>query len=393
MTDAVIISTARTPFARSFSGGLAKASEFDLAKAAVGGAVTRSGLDAGEIENVMLGEVYQGGGCIARYTALDLGLPAELPGVAIGGFCVSGMMAIQHAVAAIRSGMHRCVIAGGVTSISQSPLVTPSFLQTGILEQQCSPSHPDAGDAPAMDLVLTLGEGTAKLFNLTRDEVDEWAYRAHRLAIEAIDQGLLDDEKVPVEIEGAPVLDDDLPHRGLGIDFFREMDSFLGPGCTVTVGNQTALTDGAAAMVLCDREFADAHDAPVLAEIVGWSCTATEPNAATMAAVSASRRALDVAGITLADIDLFEVQDSYASIGVAYERTLELDRDKINIYGGGLALGHPYAASGARVAATLINALQRRGGGYGLGAIIGAGGVATALALRVEKPTQSPTAT
>jgi acetyl-CoA acetyltransferase family protein len=386
VTDAVIVSTARTPFARSFSGGLAKASEFDLAKAAVAGALTRSGLDAEDVDNIMLGEVYQGGGCIARYTALDLGLPPDLPGVAIGGFCVSGMMAIQHAVAAVRSGMHRCVIAGGVTSISQSPLVTPSFLQTGILEQQCSPSHPDAGDAPAMDLVLTLGEGTAKLFDLTREEVDEWAYRAHKLAIDAIDRGLLDNEKVPVEVESTAVIDDDLPHRGLSREFFRDMDSFLGPGCSVTVGNQTALTDGAAAVVLCDSEFANSHSAPVLAEIIGWSCTATEPRSATKAAITASRRALEVAGITLDEVDLFEVQDSYASIGVAFERALELDRDKINVYGGGLALGHPYAASGTRVAGTLINALQRRGGGYGLGTIIGAGGVATAIALHVREP-------
>jgi acetyl-CoA acetyltransferase family protein len=383
VTDAVIISTARTPFARGFSGGLAKATEFDLAKAAIAGALGRSGLQSKEIENIMLGEVYQGGGCIARYAALDLGLPPEIPGVAIGGFCVSGMMALQHAVAAVRSGMHRCVIAGGVSSVSQSKFVTPSFLQTGILEQECSPSHPDAGEAPAMDLVLTLGEGTAKLFNLTRDEIDEWAYRAHKLAIEAIDNGLLDREKVPVEVGATTVIDDDLPHRGLDLEFFADMDSFLGPGCTVTVGNQTALTDGAAAMVLCDGDFARSRNAPVLAEVIGWSCTATEPNSATMAAATASRRALAVAGITLDEVDLFEVQDSYASIGVAFERVLELDRAKINVYGGGLALGHPYAASGTRVAGTLINALQERGGGYGLGAIIGAGGVATAIVLNV----------
>jgi acetyl-CoA C-acetyltransferase len=360
--------------------------EFDLAKAAIDGALTRSGVDAKDIENIMLGEVYQGGGCIARYAALDLGLPPEIPGVAIGGFCVSGMMAVQHAVAAVRSGMHRCVIAGGVSSVSQSKFVTPSFLQTGILEQECSPSHPDAGDAPAMDLVLTLGEGTAKLFNLSRDEIDEWAYRAHRLAVAAIDQGLLDNEKVPVVVDTVPVIEDELPHRGLDLDFFRSMESFLGPGCSVTVGNQTALTDGAAAMVVCDEGFAKERNAPVLAKVIGWSCTAAEPNSATLAAVTASRRALDVAGITLDDVELFEVQDSYASIGVAFERALELDRDKINVFGGGLALGHPYAGSGTRVAGTLINALQRRGGGYGLAAIIGAGGVATAMVLDVSAP-------
>lgn len=388
MNEVVIISSARTPFARSFSGALTEVSEFDLAKSAVAAALTRSAVDAANVDNIMLGEVYQGGGCIARYAALDLGLSPEIPGVAIGGFCTSGMMAVQHAVAAIRSGVHRCVIAGGVSSVSQSPFVTPSFLQTGILEQTCSPSHPNAGASPVMDLVMTLGEGTAKLFDLSRDDVDEWAYRAHRLAVAAIDDGIFDAEKVAVELGTKEAVDDELPHRGLDLEFFRSMDSFLGPGCTVTVGNQTALTDGAAAMVLCDLDFATSHDAPVLAEVIGWSCTATEPDTAMTAAVTASRRALEVAGIGLDDIDLFEVQDSYASIGVAFERALELDRDKINVYGGGLALGHPYAGSGTRVVGTLINALQRRGGGYGLGAIIGAGGVATAVVLNVPAPTR-----
>lgn len=296
MTDAVIVSMGRTPFARAFSGGLAKATEFDLAKAVVGSVLARSGLDAKEIDNIMLGEVYQGGGCIARYAALDLGLPPEIPGVAIGGFCASGMMALHHAVAAIRSGMHRCVVAGGVSSISQSKLVTPSFLETGIMEQECSPSHPGAGDVPAMDLVMTLGEGTAKRFNLSRDDVDEWSERAHRLAVAAIDRKIFDNETIPVQVGDTTATIDELPHRGLDLEFFRSLDSFLGPGCTVTIGNQTALTDGAAAMMVCDAAFAAAQDTPVLAEIIGWSCTATDPDAATMAASVASRRALEVAG-------------------------------------------------------------------------------------------------
>jgi acetyl-CoA C-acetyltransferase len=199
----------------------------------------------------------------------------------------------------------------------------------------------------------------------------------------AIDEGVFDAEKAAVELETTKAIDDELPHRGLDLEFFRSMDSFLGPGCTVTVGNQTALTDGAAAMVLCDLDFATSRNAPVLAEVIGWSCTATAPDAAMEAAVTASRRALEVAGLKLEEVDLFEVQDSYASIGVAFERALELDRDKINVYGGGLALGHPYAGSGTRVVGTLINALQRRGGGFGLGAIIGAGGVATAVVVNV----------
>jgi acetyl-CoA C-acetyltransferase len=148
------------------------------------------------------------------------------------------------------------------------------------------------------------------------------------------------------------------------------------------------LTDGAAALMVCDAEFARQQATPVLAEVTGWSCTAAEPAAAASAAVNAARQALKVAGVALVDVDLFEVHDSYASIGLAFERALELDRDRINVYGGGLALGHPYAGSGTRVVGTLINALQRRGGGTGLGTIIGAGGIATAIVIDVRAPAQ-----
>ncbi|MEH3130473.1 MAG: thiolase family protein [Mycolicibacterium neoaurum] len=383
MKPPVIVSTARTPFTRAFSGQLAGSSEFNLAKEAVRGAIDRSGVDPRHIDNIMLGEVYQGGGCIARYTALDLGLPPDTPGVAIGGFCASGMLAIHHAVASVRSGMSRCVIAGGVSSISQSKFVTPQFLQTGILEQECSPSHPGMGDAPVLDLVITLGEGTAKMFGLTRTEIDEWACRAHALAVAAIELDLLDTEKVAVATENGEAFADELPHRGLDLDLLASMDSFLGPEFTVTVGNQTALTDGAASAVIVDADFAAEQGLTPLAEIIGWSVKATEPDKATAAAVASLRKAVDVAGIRLDDIDLYEIHDSYASIGLAFEKDLEIDRDLINVYGGGLALGHPYAGSGTRVAGTLINALQRRGGGLGAGAIVGAGGVGASVVLNV----------
>jgi acetyl-CoA acetyltransferase family protein len=379
----VIVSVARTPFGRAFSGCLAQASEFDLAKAVVGGAIERSGLDARDIDNVMLGEVYQGGGCIARYAALDLGLPTDTPGVAIGGFCASGMMAIHHAVASILSGMSRCVVAGGVTSISQSKYFGPSLEQTGMLEQEISPSHPGMGELPVLDLVVNLGEGTAKMYGLTRAEVDEWACRSHALAVKAIKERSFDFEKVKVDVGAGEAFVDELPHPGLDLELLTSMDSFLGPEFTVTVGNQTALTDGAAAVAICDADFAEARGLTPLAEVIGWSIAATEPNKATAAAMTATRRALDVAGVRLDDVDLFEIHDSYASIGVAFEKELEIDRDIVNVYGGGLALGHPYAASGTRTVTTLINALKHRGGGVGAGAIVGAGGIGAGLVLNV----------
>jgi acetyl-CoA acetyltransferase family protein len=386
MREPVVVSYARTPFARSFIGGLSKASEFDLAGTVISGVIDRSGVDPGSIDNIMLGEVLQGGGCIARYSALDLGLPADTPGFAIGGWCASGMIAIHQAVASIRSGMGKCIIAGGLSTPSASPLAGPNFLQTGVADMAVAPMHPGIGEMPALDLAFTLGEGTAKEYGLTRDEIDEWALRAHTLAAAAVDEGLLEPETVPVEVGGAMVSDDELPWRDITAESLRAMDSFIGSDCTVTVANQTGLTDGAAAVMVCDRDFADDHGLTPLAEVIGWSVVGSEPERATGAAITATRRALENLSLGVEDVDLFELHDSYASIGIAYERSLEIERDRLNVYGGGLALGHPYAASGTRVAGTLINVLQRRGGGVGLGAIVSAGGLGTAVVLNVLAP-------
>jgi acetyl-CoA acetyltransferase family protein len=386
MRDPVIVAYARTPFARSFIGGLSKASEFDLARAVISGVIDRSGVDPGSIDNIMLGEVLQGGGCIARYSALDLGLPPDTPGFAIGGWCASGMIAIHQAVASIRSGMASCVIAGGVNTPSASPLAGPNFLQTGVADMAVAPMHPGIGEMPALDLAFTLGEGTANEFGLTRDEIDEWALRAHTLAATAVDEGMLEPETVAVQVGGAEVTDDELPWRDITAESLTAMDSFIGKECTVTVANQTGLTDGAAAVMICDRQFADEQGMTPLAEVIGWSVVGSEPQRATRATVAATQRALDAVGIGVDTVDLFELHDSYASIGIAYERSLDIERERLNVYGGGLALGHPYAASGTRVAGTLINALQRRGGGVGVGAIVSAGGLGTAVVLNVLAP-------
>jgi acetyl-CoA C-acetyltransferase len=197
---------------------------------------------------------------------------------------------------------------------------------------------------------------------------------------------MLEPETVPVQVGGVAVTEDELPWRDITAESLSAMDSFIGQDCTVTVANQTGLTDGAAAVMICDRQFADERGMTPLAEVIGWSTVGSEPARATSATITATQRALDAVGIGVADVDLFELHDSYASIGIAYERTLDIDRDRMNVYGGGLALGHPYAASGTRVAGTLINALQRRGGGVGLGAIVSAGGLGTAVVLNVLAP-------
>ncbi|MFE3001802.1 thiolase family protein [Nocardia sp. NPDC059246] len=377
MHDAVIVSAVRTPFTRAFSGALSEASEFDLAKAVVRGAIDKPGLRPETIDEVALGEVYQGGGCIARYVALDLGMPADTPGIAIGAFCSSGMVAMHHAVAAVRSGMKHCVIAGGVTSVSISadPATAP---------KTWSPSHPGSTGEPASDLTFNLGEMTARKLGVSRTDIDEWAYRAHSTAVDAIDRGLFDEEHIPVEVGGRSITSpDELPRRDLTPQALAELEPVLGPGHTVTVGNQTGLTDGAAALAICSRAYADEHRLTPLATVRGWANVGAEPNEAMSAALTATRRCMQVAGLRADSVTRFEVHDSFAVLGLAFERGLDLDRDKINVLGGGLALGHPFAGSGARVAVTLVHSLRHSGGGTGVGVVLGAGGMATAIALEV----------
>ncbi|WP_067720947.1 thiolase family protein [Nocardia yamanashiensis] len=377
MHEAVIVSAVRTPFTRAFSGALSDCSEFDLAKAVVRGAIQRPGLHPETIDEIALGEVYQGGGCIARYVGLDLGLPVDTPGVAIGSFCSSGMVAIQHAVAAVRSGMKHCVIAGGVTSVSVSadPATAP---------KTWSPSHPGSSGEPATDLTFNLGEMTARRLGLGRAEIDAWAYRSHSTAVAAIDDGLFEVEHTPVA-QGDRVIagPDELPRRDLDPAALAELEPVLGPGHTVTVGNQTGLTDGAAALAVCSRAYAEEYGLRPLAVIRGWASVGAEPNEAMGAGLVAARRSMQVAGLRADAVTRFEIHDSFAVLGLAFERGLDLDRDKINVLGGGLALGHPFAGSGARVAVTLVHSLRRDGGGTGVGVILGAGGAATALALEV----------
>ncbi len=274
MTNPVVVAYARTPFTRSLIGGLANVSEFDLASTVIGEVINRSGVDPELIDNIVLGEVLQGGGCIARYSALDMGLPLDTPAVAVGGWCASGMMAMHQAVATIKAGMGKCVIAGGLNTPSASPLAGPHFAATGITDTQIAPMHPGIGEMPALDLARTLGEGTARQFGLTREEVDEWSARAHTLASDAIDGGLLDAEKVAVTVDGTDVFADELPCREFNMTNLSALTSFLGEDCTVTPGNQTGLTDGAAAMMICDPDFAALHGLTPLAEIVGWSVVA-----------------------------------------------------------------------------------------------------------------------
>ena len=199
MGDAVIVSAARTAIGTARKGTLLDVSAFDLAKWSAGEALKRSGIPGGDVDDLQMGEVLQGGGDIARYAAIELGL-TEVPGVAFNRHCASGMAAVQSGAASIMAGMDDVVIAGGAESISTSPRSTKRQLGGDEYAPWMSPSHPESPDAPAFDMSITVGQNTADKFGLTREDMDEWAYRSHMRAVQAIDEGRLQEEIFPIEV-------------------------------------------------------------------------------------------------------------------------------------------------------------------------------------------------
>jgi len=389
MTDAVIVAAARTPIGTARKGTLLDVSAFDLAKWAVGEAIERSGIPGGEIDDIQLGEVLQGGGDIARYAAVELGL-LDVPGVAYNRHCASGMAPVQASAASILAGMDKVIIAGGAESISTSPTSQKRVLGTDDWAQWMSPSHPETPDAPAFDMSITVGHNTATKFGITREEMDEWAYRSHMRAVAAIDEGRLQEETFPLEVtlrDGTVKKfdTDEHPRRDTTLEKLASLKP-LHPeieGFGITAGNASGLNDAAAALVLTSSDYADAHGLKPLARIVSWASAGVPPRDTGLGPIAAIPKALERAGMTIADVDLAEINEAFASVPVAACRELGLDPEITNVNGSGCSLGHPVAATGARMIITTMYELRRRGGGIGLASMCAGGGMGSATVFEV----------
>ncbi|MDQ3145482.1 MAG: thiolase family protein [Actinomycetota bacterium] len=392
MGDAVIMSAVRTPIADARKGGLATVSVHDLAKASVVEALKRSGVAVEDVDDLILGEVMQGGGCIARYVANDLGLPPDLPGMAVNRACASGLSAVNTAAAGIRAGMDRVVIAGGVESMTQTPATYQrSPLPWGGMTPWISPTHPDSPEAPNLNMGITVGENTAEQCGITREDQDAWAYRSHRRAVAAIDEGRFADELVAVQVPGrrgeVSVVDtDEHPRRDTTPEKLAALPALFKAGGTVTAGNSSSLNDGSCAVVLTDSAYAAEHDIAPLAVVRSWTSVGVPPRETGIAPTLAIPRALRRAGLHLDDLALVEINEAFASMAVACTRVLGLDPGIVNVNGGAVGLGHPVACSGARILTTLVHELRRRGGGYGLASLCAGGGMGAATVVEVLPP-------
>jgi acetyl-CoA acetyltransferase family protein len=390
-SDAVIVAAVRTPIGRS-GRSLAGLTLQDIGMQTVAGAIAAAGLDAGDIDDLLLGEVLQGGGCTARYVANALSLPPDTPGGAVQRQCATGMMAVQEAAANIRSGMADAVVAGGVDTMTRSPLLFErSPFPFGGVERFSPPSHPNTPEAPNMNVLITVGENTARECGITREESDDWSYHSNIRAVAATDDGRFAEEIVPVAVPAGrgttvTVSVDEHPRRDTTPEKLAALPSLTGPDGQVTAGNSSGIADGGAALVVVTRAYAAAHGMEPLATVRSWNSCGVEPARTGLAPTVCVPRALNRAGLSESDVDLVEINEAFATMAVACARKLGFPHDIVNVNGGAVGIGHPVGASGARILVTLIHELRRRGGGIGVGTLCAGGGMGSATVLEVHAP-------
>ncbi|HMS90416.1 MAG: thiolase family protein [Acidimicrobiales bacterium] len=381
-TDVVIVSAARTPIATAYKGALLGVDAFQLAEVAVGAAVARSGIPADQIEDMGFGESFQGGGNIGRNVAVRLGLTG-VPSVATQRWCASGMAGTQWVAANIAAGMIDVGLGGGAESMSTAPSSskpgpdgTPAFW--------LSPGNPDTPEAPPFNMALTVGDNTARIAGVTREQADAWAFESHQRAIRAIDEGRFDNEIVPVDLPGGGQFTvDEHPRRNSSLEKLASLP-LLNPdvaGAVTTAGNASGLNDAAAALVLCSRSFAEAHGLRPLATIRGWASAGVDPVETGLAPTHALPKALAKAGIAIGDLQSVEINEAFASMAVASTRILGLDPEIVNVNGSGCSLGHPIGCTGARMIVTMVNELIRTDAQWGAVAMCAAGGMGSATVI------------
>ena len=389
----VIVAGARTPIGK-LSGAFKDLSAMDLGGVAIKAALERSGVAGDQVDYVIMGHVLQAGqGQItARQAAVKGGIPMSVPALTINKVCLSGLDAIALADQLIRAGEFEVVVAGGMESMTNAPYMLPkarSGYRYGNAELVDATFHDGLFDA--FDHV-PMGEGTerhqANFAPQTRAEQDEFAARSHELAAAAIKEGRFADEIAPVSIpqrKGDPVVisEDEGVRPGTTAESLAALRPAFTKDGTLTAGNASQISDGAAAVVVMSKAKAEALGLTWLAEIGAHGVVAGPDNSLQEQPANAVKAAAAKEGLAIDDIDLFELNEAFAAVGIASTRALGIDPDKVNVNGGAIALGHPIGASGARVVLHLAHELKRRGGGTGAAALCGGGGQGDALILHV----------
>ncbi|WP_043780073.1 acetyl-CoA C-acetyltransferase [Rhodococcus sp. JVH1] len=392
MPTSVIVAGARTPIGR-LQGSLAGFSGADLGGIAIDAALGKAGVAPDQVQYVIMGQVLTAGAgqMPARQAAAKAGIPMSTPSLNINKVCLSGVESIILADQFIRSGAFDVIVAGGMESMSQAPHLLPGsrggfkYGDVTLVDHMALDGLHDAFTDQPMGLLTEAGNDRDVI---AREDQDAFAARSHQLAAKAWDNGIFDDEVVPVEIparrgESTWLRRDEGIRPDTTPETLARLRGAFRDGGTVTAGNASTINDGAAAVVVMSKERAEAEGLTWLAEIGEHGMVAGPDSGLQLQPSGAIAKACDAAGIAPAELDLIEINEAFAAVGIASTRELGVDPDRVNVNGGAIALGHPIGMSGARITLHLALELQRRGGGTGAVALCGGGGQGDALILRV----------
>jgi acetyl-CoA C-acetyltransferase len=392
MPETVILGAARTPFGK-LGGALASFDATDLGGQAIAGALERANVDPEQVEKVVMGQVLQAGqGQIpSRQAQIKGGIPKEVPSETVNKVCASGIRSVAILDQAVRVGDVETAVAGGMESMSSAPYLLPNA-RFGYR----------MGDAKALDAMINDGlqnpfsgkhmmqeaSEVASELELARPDMDKWALRSHQLAVQATDEGRLPEEILPVTVKskkGETVVEiDEAPRRETSLEALAKLPPQFVKDGSHTAGNAPGVNDGAGALVVASDEWAREQGREVLAKIIATAEVADDFAYLARTPANASLKALEKAGLKPEDIDLWEINEAFASVAINSVRMLGVDEDKVNVNGGAIALGHPIGASGARILTTLIYELRRRSGGRGVAAICSGGGQGDAVIIEVN---------
>jgi acetyl-CoA C-acetyltransferase len=395
MSGSVIVAGARTPVGRLL-GGLKSQSAADLGGVAIKGALEKAGVSGDQVDYVIMGHVIQAGAgqITARQAAVKGGIPMTVPSLTINKVCLSGLNAIALADQLIRAGEHEIVVAGGMESMTNAPHLLPKsregykYGDVAMVDAMAYDALYDQFTTQAMGNLTE--QCNAAAANLTREEQDEFSARSNQLAAQAWKNGVFDEEVVPVEIpqrKGDPVVvaqDEGIRGETTAESLAGLRPAFAKDG-TITAGSSSQISDGAAAVVVMSKAKAEELGLTWLAEIGASGQVAGPDSTLQLQPAAAIAKAVEKEGIAVSDIDLFELNEAFAAVGIASTRELGVSPDVVNVNGGAIAIGHPVGMSGARIALHLALELKRRGGGIGAAALCGGGGQGDALIIRVPK--------
>jgi len=391
LENVYIVGMARTPIGK-FGGSLKDWPAPKLGAVAIASAIRRSGLDPEDIDEVIMGNVLQAfiGQNPARQAGLLAGLPASVPGYTVNKVCASAMKAVSLAAQSIALGENKVIVAGGMESMSMAPYAIPSRWRWGVRFAFAGENiydimvHDGLTDPHTGLLMGEEAEATGEKWGIKREEADDFAVSSHLKAAEATERGYYAREIEPIKKGDEVILDRDEGIRpDTSLEKVARLKPVFKPGGTITAANASQLSDGAAALVLASRDVVEEKGLKPIARILGFASASVEPKDFVEAPIPATEKLLKMLGMSIEDFDLFEHNEAFALASLVVSKGLKIPLDKLNVFGGAVAIGHPLGASGARILVTLINALQVKGGRRGLATICHGGGGAQSMAVEI----------